>query len=77
MKDRIKRKNTKKVSHRLFRAMLSISFLTIVCGTLFTVLIVNINQENQALNKKIENYTYQIDLLDENDNQSQLNKKTD
>ncbi len=69
MKDRIKRTNRKKPSHRIFRAMISVSFVTVICTVLFSVLLLNINNENKALNQKIENYTIQIDMLENSSDQ--------
>jgi cell division protein FtsX len=70
MKDRIKRNNRRKPSHRLFRTMLSVSFVTAISTVIFSLLLVNINKENKTLNQKIENYTIQIDMLENNDSEN-------
>jgi hypothetical protein len=70
MKDRITRKNVKKPSHRLFRAMISISAFTVLSAVAFSIVVVNLTNENNSLNQKIENYTVQIDMLNDLDNQT-------
>lgn len=70
MKDRIKRTNRRKPSHRIFRTMLSVSFVAVISTVIFSLLLVNINKENKTLNQKIENYTIQIDMLENNDSEN-------
>jgi hypothetical protein len=67
MKDRVTRTNVKKPTHRLFRAMMSISFFTVVCTAFLSIVLFHVSNENKVLTKKIENYTVQIDLLENSD----------
>ena len=67
MKDRVTRSNIKKPTHRLFRAMMVISVFTVVCTAFLSVVLFHVSNENKVLLNKIENYTVQIDLLENSD----------
>lgn len=67
MKDRVKRTNMKKPSHKLFRFMILTCGLCTVLGSFFSVVLIRVSSENKTLNQTIQNYTIQIDMLQKSD----------
>lgn len=67
MKDRIKRTNIKKPSHRLFRTMIAVCSISLGLSGLLSFALIHVTGENKNLNQTIENYTLQIDMLQKND----------
>ena len=68
MKDRLKRTNTKKVSHDLKNTSIifgGISFLTTI---LLTIFLVNVNISNNTLSDSIDNYQVAKDNTREDEN---------
>jgi cell division protein FtsX len=76
MKDRIKRTAIKKPSHRLKRACIATVSFTLVFSSLALAILLNVSHENKMLNERIDNYTVQIDLL-ENKNDTDARKMHD
>ena len=68
MKDRLKRTNTKKVSHALKNTSIifgGISFLTTI---LLTIFLVNVNISNNTLSDSIDNYQVAKDKTRDDEN---------
>lgn len=66
MKDRLQRTNVKKPSHHLTHAVASLSVLTVVILSAFSIFLFSLSKETKILNKTIDNYTEQINQLDTN-----------
>lgn len=77
MKDKVTRTNQKRPSHRLFRAMILTVSLTCVFSVAALSILFNVSLDNKTLNKKIENYTVQIDMLEKSDSETYLKKTND
>ncbi|MDD6241234.1 MAG: hypothetical protein PUA93_06625 [Eubacteriales bacterium] len=73
MKDRIQRKESKKPSHRLKRATIAIACFTLVFSSLALFALLNVSGENKTMSERIDNYTQQIDMLENsNDNNARM-----
>lgn len=67
MKDRIKRTNIKKPSHKLFHTMVFTCCISLVASSFLFALLIFVSNENKTLNQTIQNYTVQIDMLEKTD----------
>ncbi len=68
MKDRIERTKTKKVSHRLTSAFIITTSICLVGSALLFTSISLLSQENKNISERIQTYTDEINLLDNDDN---------
>lgn len=73
MKDRIRRTDIKKPSHRLKQACLIVSCLSLVFGSFALAILLKYSGENKQLTQRIDNYTVQINMLEQtNDDDARL-----
>jgi|WetSurMetagenome_2_1015567.scaffolds.fasta_scaffold832148_2 hypothetical protein len=65
MKDRTQRTGVRKASHRLRNAFFGVAALSITFSSLSAFYLIHYTQECESLNKTIENYNVQIDLIEQ------------
>ena len=68
MKDRLKRTNTKKVSHALKNTSISLGGISFLRTILLTIFLVNVNSSNNTLSDSIDNYQVAKDKTREDEN---------
>lgn len=73
MKDRVERTYQKKPSHRLRNTMISMVVFTCLFTIGASVLLSRYSNLNRELSSRIDNYTQQVEYL-ENQNEETLNK---